>query len=1346
VLVAGQSTGSQNGLYQVSVLGTGSDGTWIRSVDGNETGEIDAGMIVMVTEGTTYKDTQWKLTTNDPIVIGTTALTFEQNSAFAFGNIYANGTAVLADIVGDTVTFTPADNLIITANATSDTVTFAVSQSPSFTGTLGVTGNATVGNISTAGQVTATGSVTGGNLITAGLGSFGTTVSATGNITGGNLISNARIDGSNLYLSSLTANRVVFANTNGQLINSENFTFDGVTANIQGVLIVDNVEIDSNSVSSTTGNLLLETPAGSFVSVPGNLSITGNITTTGNVTGGNILTAGLISATGNITGGNLITAGLISASGNVSGNYFIGNGRQLTSVSTSFENEIHVAQNGNDTSGDGTINYPYLTIQKGVDISANPLTDRRTVVIHPGTYIENVTVTNNNTQIITYDLTGASTTVSGTLTLANNAQRLAGLKITNLTIAGNTQAYINSCTVTGQLTKSSSGYVEIVDVDMSVSGNVQITGGGTTLIDSNKIVNLRVANASASVSLRNVNQVYSPTVTAGTLSMFNCFVQASGSTANAITASAGTVLQLFNTTIYNLGLTAPARISVGGFYQLSDTQYDRANSVLGTSLGAISFFQSANIDSVTVNTTVLATGNITGGNILTGGLITATGNVTGGNILTGGLISATGNITGGNLITAGLANVGTLTVNGGSTFTGNLLPSANVTYNLGSPTQRWSEIYLAGNTIDIGGATISADLETGSLVLRGPTGAEFILTGSSPTDSFGIFGLIEAGNTSPATSTTTGALQVAGGAGIGGNIYAGGNINGPNLVAVSSGIVDGGTLRGTLLLSSGNVLANNLNANLGVFSTTIQATGNATVGNLSTAGQITVTGNITGGNLIANAQVIATGNVNGGNLVTTGQVVATGNLQTAAQIVSTVQDPTPPLAVNSSVTVNNLSVQYLDGYQRSTVAVPLSITARDTNSNVAANSVSVAERVFLTSNSAANIHFANASAITFNTNGASEGVIVSGNNLSAVGNLVSNGIVTSGNISASYFLGNVACASGIFTTKIFSGNSEVNVASAGGNVTVSVGGSPNIATFVPGGLSVPGTVSSGNLIAANLVQATTGTITGNLSVLGNLIVTGNVSYQNQSDLIISDPTIELGSPANDAPLTSNDGFSRGLKLHYYTTQDEHGFIGLAGPNYDYYQFLIDSTETNSTFTGTYANVSMGNLTATGISANAAIVATGNVTGGNLTTAGQVVAVGNISGSYFIGNGYNLTDVTTTAISVGNVSLSANATALTFSVAGNTIATVTAQGLVMGAPISMGGRKITGLASPDADGDASNKGYVDGAAGTSNFPVGDYGDLGTAATDSFGIPIAPLTTWDNEDPYGSLETTDLGVLT
>ncbi len=152
VLVAGQNTGSQNGLYYVQTVGAGSNGTWVRSIDGNETGEIEAGMIVMVTEGTSYADTQWKLITNNPIVIGTTALEFEQSSAYSFGTITANSIGIVADTVGDTVTFTPANNIVMTGNASSDTITFEVSQDPTFTGT--VTGS----------NITANNTVQGGNV------------------------------------------------------------------------------------------------------------------------------------------------------------------------------------------------------------------------------------------------------------------------------------------------------------------------------------------------------------------------------------------------------------------------------------------------------------------------------------------------------------------------------------------------------------------------------------------------------------------------------------------------------------------------------------------------------------------------------------------------------------------------------------------------------------------------------------------------------------------------------------------------------------------------------------------------------------------------------------------------------------------------------------------------------------------------------------------------------------------------------------------------------------------------------------------------------------------------------
>lgn len=41
-------------------------------------------------------------------------------------------------------------------------------------------------------------------------------------------------------------------------------------------------------------------------------------------------------------------------------------------------------------------------------------------------------------------------------------------------------------------------------------------------------------------------------------------------------------------------------------------------------------------------------------------------------------------------------------------WAGNIIPSANVTYNLGSDSARWNDLYLAGNTIHIGNQTISS--------------------------------------------------------------------------------------------------------------------------------------------------------------------------------------------------------------------------------------------------------------------------------------------------------------------------------------------------------------------------------------------------------------------------------------------------------------------------------------------------------------------------------------------------------------------------------------------------------------------------------------------------------------
>lgn len=130
VLVTGQTTGSQNGLYYVTIVGTGSNGTWVRTSDGDANGEIEAGMIIMVTEGSIYADTQWKLITDNPINIGSTALVFTQNysaNSISSGTsnvvVNSNSTVTISSagtanvlIVGPNI-ITSAANIIPTANS-----------------------------------------------------------------------------------------------------------------------------------------------------------------------------------------------------------------------------------------------------------------------------------------------------------------------------------------------------------------------------------------------------------------------------------------------------------------------------------------------------------------------------------------------------------------------------------------------------------------------------------------------------------------------------------------------------------------------------------------------------------------------------------------------------------------------------------------------------------------------------------------------------------------------------------------------------------------------------------------------------------------------------------------------------------------------------------------------------------------------------------------------------------------------------------------------------------------------------------------------------------------------------
>ncbi|MDD0969732.1 phage tail protein [Pseudomonas aphyarum] len=71
VLVPFQAAAKDNGIYVVAA------GAWVRSADADLSAEVAASMLVPVEDGAVNGDSLWQLVTNGPIVLGTTALTFE---------------------------------------------------------------------------------------------------------------------------------------------------------------------------------------------------------------------------------------------------------------------------------------------------------------------------------------------------------------------------------------------------------------------------------------------------------------------------------------------------------------------------------------------------------------------------------------------------------------------------------------------------------------------------------------------------------------------------------------------------------------------------------------------------------------------------------------------------------------------------------------------------------------------------------------------------------------------------------------------------------------------------------------------------------------------------------------------------------------------------------------------------------------------------------------------------------------------------------------------------------------------------------------------------------------------
>jgi hypothetical protein len=128
ILIKDQATASQNGIYTVNASGAPT-----RATDADESIEVTGGLSVWVTEGTVNGDTGWTLTTNDPIVLGTTGLTFVQ--ALGLGGVttaIANeaATRAAADTAEAAARVSGDDASVATAAADATTKANAAQSAP----------------------------------------------------------------------------------------------------------------------------------------------------------------------------------------------------------------------------------------------------------------------------------------------------------------------------------------------------------------------------------------------------------------------------------------------------------------------------------------------------------------------------------------------------------------------------------------------------------------------------------------------------------------------------------------------------------------------------------------------------------------------------------------------------------------------------------------------------------------------------------------------------------------------------------------------------------------------------------------------------------------------------------------------------------------------------------------------------------------------------------------------------------------------------------------------------------------------------------------------------------------
>jgi len=829
ILVKDQANAVQNGVYVYS------NATVItRSTDTDQYGSDAANAFSIndyffTTNGNVNAGTAFIV--NEPagvITFGTSNIGFgifsqsQVYSANTSAGLSLTGTVFSAKVDNNTTAFDGLGNISVKAgaNLTTPNIGAATGTSLSVTGT--VTAASTVGGVITGSSASITGNVTGGNILTSGSGGA---ISGTGNITGGNILTAGNVSATgnviaawligNIQgnLSAAGANTNVLFNDNGVANATSGFAFNKASNTVTVGANVDAQNFNGNVFGtsvSASGTITAASTVGGVIT-GSSVSVTGTATAASTV--GGVITGSSVSVTGDVSASNL----------SISGGNIDSSAAAITVNGTSAD--VNFAVNGDTTTvffvdaGTGTASFGSSTQTTNAIVAFNStnsiLTPVGNTAQRPAAGVTGMirfNTTNNAVEV--YDNTQWTSVGVQTFTVIAD-QQFNGDGVNVAFTLSSTQT-TNSCIV-------------------SINGVVQIPTLAYAVAGTNPTCVLTFTEAPSVGDVIDVRQL---TTTTSVTSIAN-------SSGNAVVAPSETAAQV--------NVTGDLSVSgsiLGGNINSTAITSGNSNMSIVTSGGNIR----GNVAGTTVMTISPGLVDIVG-NLTVSGNATLSGNILGDRIQNGttsfDIQTASGNA---NINIGGTGNLAVFSP-GVLNMTGNIIPTANITYDLGTNTNRWKDIWLSNSTIYLGNSQISANAT--SLILTNPSGGQTVLAGATAGitgATVSVTGNIDGGN------LRTGGLISATGNITGGNVNAGltGNVSAGNLI-VYGDIVDTGALN-IITGSNGNIALVPNGTGIVTASGAVSAVGNITGGNLSVG-----TGTVTLGNIV-NANGNGVGNIGSSSL------------------------------------------------------------------------------------------------------------------------------------------------------------------------------------------------------------------------------------------------------------------------------------------------------------------------------------------------------------------------------------------------------------------------------------------------------------------------------------------------